>query len=113
MRYTFLIGILFLSVEAFSQEVRVVPMKPLKQIPYLGYKDSLSLQELKSLMKRDGSWKGVAIDSVDGFVIHQLPGDRMKCLVPSRNNPAMTSQMVVVMQKPGTALIPNAIQPYR
>lgn len=113
MKYTFLMGILFMSAEVFSQEVRVVPIRPSKQIPYLKYKDSLSAKELLSEIRRNGSWKGVAIDSVDGFVIHQMPTDRMKCLVPSRNNPAMSSQMVVPMRKPDAAPIPNAIQPQR
>ncbi len=113
MRYAFLIGILFISAEAFSQEFRVMPITPSKQIPYLQYKDSLSAKELINEIRRNGTWKGVAIDSVDGFVIHQLPRDRMKCLVPSRNNPAMTSQMVVPMRKPDAAPIPNAIQPNR
>ena len=111
MKYTFLVGILFMSAEVFSQEFRVVPITP--QIPYLQYKDSLSAEELINEIRRNGTWKGVAIDSVDGFVIHQLPRDRMKCLVPSRNNPAMTSQMVVPMRKPDAAPIPNAIQPNR
>lgn len=113
MRFTLLIGILFFSAKAFSQEVRVMPIAPSKEIPYLQFKDSLSAKELISEIKRNGSWKGIAIDSVDGFVIYQLPRDRMKCLVPSMNNPAMTSQMVVPMRKPDAAPIPNAIQPQR
>jgi hypothetical protein len=113
MKYTFLAGILFISAEVFSQEVKVIPITPSKQIPYLQIKDSLSARELLSGIRRNGSWKGLAIDSLDGFVIHQLPTDRMKCLVPSRNNPAMSSQMVVPMRKPDAAPIPNAIQPKR
>jgi hypothetical protein len=113
MKYTFLVGILFMSAEVFSQEFRVITITPSKEIPYLQYKDSLSAKELLSEIRRNGSWKGVAIDSVDGFVIHQLPRDRMKCLVPSRNNPAMSSKMVVPMRKSDVAPIPNAIQPQR
>lgn len=113
MKYTFLAGILFMSAEVFSQEIRVITITPSKEIPYLQFKDSLSAKELISEIKRNGSWKGVAIDSVDGFVIHQLPRDRMKCLVPSMNNPAMNSRMVVPMRKPDAASIPNAIQPNR
>lgn len=113
MKYTFLAGILFMSAEVFSQEIRVMPIAPPKEIPYLQFKDSLSAKELISEIKRNGSWKGVVIDSVDGFVIHQLPRDRMKCLVPSKNNPAMNSQMVMPMRKPDAAPIPNAIQPNR
>jgi hypothetical protein len=33
--------------------------------------------------------------------------------VPSRNNPAMSSKMVVPMRKSDVAPIPNAIQPQR
>lgn len=113
MRFALLIGILFISAETFSQEVKIIPVKPLKQMPYLQYKDSLSAEELINRIIRKGQWKGQAIDSVNDFVIYQLPVDRMKCLVPSASNPAMTSKMVVPMRKPDAAPIPNAIQPNR
>lgn len=113
MRFALLIGILFISAETFSQEVKIVPAKPLKQMPYLQFKDSLSAEEMINRIIRKGQWKGQAIDSVNDFVIYQLPIDRMKCLVPSASNPAMTSQMVVPMRKPDAAPIPNAIQPNR
>lgn len=111
MRHTLLIGLLCLSAKVFSQEVKIIPVQPSKEIPYLIYKDSLSAKEIINEIRRRNQWKGQVIDSVNGFLVYQLPLDGMKCLVPSADNPAMTNKMVKPMRKNDAAPIPNAIQP--
>lgn len=111
MRHALLIGLLCFSVKVFSQDVKVITIQPSKEIPYLNFKDSLSTMEILNEIWRKNQWKGQVVDSVNGYIVHQLPLDRMKCLVPSSSNPAMTNKMTVPMRKSNVAPIPNPIQP--
>lgn len=96
-----------LATAADAQEIRVIPLDPGKKRLPLPRKDT-TVSPYYDFQNYNGRyWKGVVIDTMEDFNVHQLPLDRMKCLVPNEKNPAMVRAGKVPPQKPQAAQIPN------
>jgi hypothetical protein len=107
MRMLLILAFGCLATAADAQEIRVIPLDPGKKRLPLPRKDT-TVSPYYDFQNYNGRyWKGVVIDTMEDFNVHQLPLDRMKCLVPNEKNPAMVRAGKVPPQKPEAAQIPN------
>jgi hypothetical protein len=107
MRMLLILAFGCLTTAADAQQIRVIPLDPGKKRLPLPRKDTTGSPYFDLQNEIGRYWKGVVIDTLEDFNVHQLPLDRMKCLVPNEKNPAMARAGKVPPQKPEAAQIPN------
>jgi hypothetical protein len=113
MKYVFSMVFLTMVHLSYGQDGGDRTITPIPEIPYLRLKDTLSTARWRIMNGQNELLSGKPEPVGKDFLAYQLLLDRMSCLVPGKNNPAMVQSMVKPMPKPEVALIPNAIKPER